>query len=214
MPSVLGERRGVRMSTFSPAHPSQRNRCRFQKPDSRNEMPLTCTSFESSNENVPRTLHARFVTSRSAMRAFQNSSQNGLPPPCNRAFAGDAEMIHVARVDQRRNPDLKMPLDARHQFRIICNVRRTLQHRALVQMQIHAGLEINRARQKFALGNHQRPAAVRGQRSIAFWMAAVLSVPAVADRARRRDGQLFCRHRAGNGKSEQRREENNAAQPL
>jgi hypothetical protein len=128
------------------------------------------------DENVARTFHGEVRDIFVHRARFPKFVPIRLAAALDCAFAGDAEMIHVAGVEQRRNPDLKMSLDARHQFGIIGDVRRTLQHRALVKMQIDAGLEKIAPDKKFPCGISSVPPPFAASWSIAFWMATVLSV--------------------------------------
>ena len=162
MPSVLGDGRGARMSRFSMTTSRQRNRWKFQNPESRSEMPLTRTSFESRiNRFRGRSSQGSGCLIRGA--PVQERVPERFAAALDGAFAGDAEMVCFRCVDQCRPPDLGVALDARLQGRIMRYVCGTFEHRALIQMQIDAGLQKNGAGQEFTRRNHQCPAAFSGQ---------------------------------------------------
>ena len=115
----------------------------FQNPDSRSRMPLIRTSLESWTNRLRGRSTSRFLVFLSALWRFKRIPV-GLAAALDGSLARDAEVVDLRCVDQGRTPDLGVPFDAGRHGRVVFDVRRPQQYRALLQVQVDARLEEDR----------------------------------------------------------------------
>src|SRR5262249_22935029 len=72
-------------------------------------------------------------------------------------LAADADVVVPINIDQRRNPLLEMPLDARFHPGKILDVLGTLQHALFLNEEAYSGLKKQGAAHESPLGNEHRP---------------------------------------------------------
>ncbi len=162
MPSVLGAGRGADVELLHGRVPAaievQIPESRFPQRDAADQDVVGIL-----HEQVARAVNVEVLGVLVGLVAGQEGVPVGLAAALDGALARDAEVVGLGRVDQGRAPDLGMPFDAGRQRRIVVDVRRAQQDRALLKLQVDARLEEDRAREEAACGDDERAAALAGE---------------------------------------------------